>query len=82
MLEEGTHFRVVASARAQAPGSLRIEARDAEAPAFAATRADALAEAMALAQKCAAEIARAGGAARVVIDANARPLRIDIVRIA
>lgn len=82
VLEERGRYRVVAPARPQAPGSLRVEARDASAPAFAATPADALAEAMALAQKCAAEIARAGGAARVVIDAEATPLRIEVVRIA
>jgi hypothetical protein len=82
VLEERARFRVVAPARAAAPGSLRVEARDPGAPAFADTPPDALAEAISLAQKCAAEIARAGGAARVAIDAGARPLRIDVVRIA
>jgi hypothetical protein len=82
VLEESARFRVVAPARPQTPGSLRVEARDPNAPAFAATPADALAEAMALAQKCASEIARAGGAARVAIDASAQPLRIEVVRIA
>jgi hypothetical protein len=81
VLEERAHFRVVAPARPQTPGSLRVEARDANAPAFAATPAAQLAEAMALAQKCASEIARAGGAARIVIDASG-PLRIEVVRIA
>jgi hypothetical protein len=82
VLEERTHFRVVAPARPQAPGSLRVEARDASAPGFAATPPAQLAEAMALAQKCASEIARAGGAARIAIDASAAPLRIEVVRIA
>jgi hypothetical protein len=82
VLEERAHFRVVAPARPQTPGSLRIEARDARAPAFAHTPPAELAEAMALAQKCASEIARAGGAARIAIDASAQPLRIDVVRIA
>jgi hypothetical protein len=82
VLEERGRFRVVAPARPQAPGSLRVEAREADAPAFEAAPADALAEAIALAQKCAVEIARAGGAARVVIDAGARPLRIEVLRIA
>lgn len=82
VLEERTHFRVVAPARPQTPGSLRVEARAAGAPGFAATPKDALAEAMALAQKCAGEIARAGGAARIVIDADALPLRIEVLRTA
>jgi ketosteroid isomerase-like protein len=82
VLEESARFRVVAPARPQTPGSLRVEARDPNAPAFTATPPDALAEAMALAQKYAGEIARAGGAARVGVDANAQPLRIEIVRIA
>jgi hypothetical protein len=82
VLEDGPRFRVVAPARPQNPGSLRVESRDPAAPAFAATPADALAEAMALAQKCASEIARAGGAARLLVDAGAAPLRIEIVRVA
>jgi len=82
VLEEGARFRVVAPARPQPPGSLRVETCDPSAPGFAATAPDALAEAIALAQKCASEIARAGAAARVVIDANAAPLRIEILRIA
>jgi len=82
VLEESARFRVVAPARPQTAGSLRVEARDPNAPALTATPADALSEAMALAQKCASEIARAGGAARVAIDASAAPLRIDVVRIA
>jgi diadenosine tetraphosphate (Ap4A) HIT family hydrolase len=82
VLEERAQFRAVAPARPAAPGSLRVEARDAGAPAFAATPPEALAEALALAQKCAIEIARAGGAARIAIDAGAAPLRIEIVRVA
>jgi hypothetical protein len=82
VLEERAHFRVIAPARPPEPGSLRIEACDSSAPAFAATAPEALAEAMALAQKCASEIARAGGAARIAIDASAKPLRIEVVRIA
>jgi len=80
VLEERARFRVVAPARPQAPGSLRVEARDSSAAGFAGTPPDALAEAMALAQKCASEIASAGGSARLVIDASAAPLRIDILR--
>ena len=64
------------------PGSLRIAARDASAPALTATPPALLAEAMALAQKCARAIERAGGAARIAIDANTQPLRIEILRIA
>jgi hypothetical protein len=82
VLEEREHFRVVAPARPQTPGSLRVEARDASTPAFPAVSPGALAEALGLAQKCASEIARAGGAARVVIDAEAQPLRIDVLRVA
>jgi len=82
VLEEGARFRVVAPAQPRAAGSLRVDARDPSAPAFAATPPDALAEAMALAQKCAREIERAGGAARIAIDAAARPLRIEVIRIA
>jgi hypothetical protein len=82
VLEERAQFRVVAPARPQPPGSLRVEARDASAPGFTETTPAALAEAMALAQKCAAEIARAGGVARIAIDASAAPLRIEILRIA
>jgi hypothetical protein len=82
VLEERAHFRVVAPARPQTAGSLRVEARDPNAPGFAQTPAAALAEAISLAQKCASEIARAGGAARIAIDASAQPLRIDVVRIA
>jgi hypothetical protein len=82
VLEQRAHFRVVVPARPQAPGSLRVEACDARGPAFAATPAAMLAEAMSLAQKCAGEIARAGGASRVVIEASAQPLRIEVVRIA
>ncbi len=82
VLEERAHFRVVAPARPQTPGSLRVEAVDASAPAFASTPADAIAEAIALAQKCAHEIARAGGAARIVIEPDAEPLRIEVLRIA
>jgi len=82
VLEERAQFRAVAPARPAAPGSLRVEARDAGAPGFAETAPEALAEAMALAQGCASEIARAGGAARIAIDASGAPLRIEIVRIA
>jgi hypothetical protein len=82
VLEQRAHFRVVAPAQPQTPGSVRVEANDANAPAFAETAPEALAEAMALAQKCAAEIARAGGAARIAVDAAARPLRIDVLRLA
>lgn len=80
VLEERAHFRIVAPARPAAPGSLRVEARDAGAPSFADSSPEALAEAMALAQKCASEIARAGGAAQIAIDPAERPLRIEIVR--
>lgn len=82
VLEERAYFRVVAPARPQTPGSLRVEARAAGAPAFAATPPEALGEAMALAQKCASEIARAGGVSRISIDALAQPLRIEVLRIA
>lgn len=82
VLEERARFRVVAPARPQRPGSLRVEALDPNGPAFDEASPHALAEAMALAQKCAGEIARAGGAAHIAIDASARPLRIEILRIA
>jgi diadenosine tetraphosphate (Ap4A) HIT family hydrolase len=82
VLEESANFRVLAPAHPQLPGSLRISARDANAPAFAAAPPALLAEAMALAQKCAREVERAGGAARIVVDASTQPLRIEVLRIA
>ncbi len=82
VIRETATLRVIAPARPQTPGSLRIEARDPKAPAFAEAPAALVAEAAALAQDLAREIEASGGAARIVLDSSAKPLRIDVLRVA